>query len=150
MKQSDRSKEESKKFQTENQQLRQDNNSIRVQLITRIEKLKEIKGANSLLRHNFQAQVEKNRILEKNLRETQSSLKEKEINAAELDSTLQDMEEHDNIVFTEIQKKYSDIIDALKTQLRTSTPLKFDKNAQHNVTIINGLTAGLYIYYLSL
>ncbi len=147
LKQFNKTKEENKKFETENQQLRQNNHSIRSQLITRIEELKELKGAISLLKFNYQAQVEKNQKLEKNLREAQNSLKETEMNAAELDSTLQEMEEHDNVVFTEIQKKYTAIIDALKTQLRTSTPLKFDKNVQHNVAIINGLTAGHYIYF---
>jgi len=147
LKQFNKTKEENKKFEIENQQLRQNNHSIRSQLITRIEELKELKGAISLLKFNYQAQVEKNQKLEKNLREAQNLLKETEMNAAELDSTLQEMEEHDNVVFTEIQKKYTAIIDALKTQLRTSTPLKFDKNAQHNAAIINGLTAGIYFIY---
>jgi len=61
LKQFNKTKEENKKFETAiNQQLRQNNHSIRSQLITRIEELKELKDDISLLKFNYQAQVEKN------------------------------------------------------------------------------------------
>ena len=96
-----------------------------------------------MLKYHHQILEKRNKILEKNLNEAQNLISDTAKNAAdELEKTLQDMEDQDNIVFNEIQNKYADIIRALQTELRTSTPVRKDSHSQVNVLEIKRLTTG--------